>query len=69
MSEQWETKTADQVVAGDRIKVRDVEITVARVEDSFLGRAGMIAFIEDTPERWLKVPATGDTEVEVLVAG
>jgi len=66
MSEQWETKAADQVAAGDRIKVRGVELTVARVEGSFLGREGMIAFIEDTPERWLKVPTPGDAEVEVL---
>lgn len=69
MSEQWETKTAGQVVAGDRIRARGVEITVARVEDGFLGREGMIAFIEDTPERWLKVPSPADAEVEVLQAG
>ncbi|HVX23118.1 MAG TPA: hypothetical protein VHB02_17385 [Acidimicrobiales bacterium] len=69
MSEQWNTKPAGQVVAGDRVRVRDVEITVARVEQAFLGRDGMIAFIEDTPERWLKVPTTADAEVEVLAAG
>jgi len=66
MAENWETRTAGQVGVGDRVRVRDVEITVARVEPSFLGRDGMIAFIEDTPERWLKVPTTADAEVEVL---
>jgi hypothetical protein len=66
MAETWETRTAGQVGVGDRVRVRDVEITVARVEPSFLGRDGMIAFIEDTPERWLKVPTTADAEVEVL---
>ena len=66
MAENWETRTAGQVAAGDRVRVRDVEITVARVEPSFLGRDGMIAFVEDTPERWLKVPTTADAEVEVL---
>jgi hypothetical protein len=66
MAENWETKPAGEVVAGDRVRVRDVEITVARVEPNFLGRDGMIAFVEDTPERWLKVPTTADAEVEVL---
>jgi hypothetical protein len=66
MPDNWETKPAGQVVAGDRVRVRDVEITVARVEPNFLGRDGMIAFVEDTPERWLKVPTTADAEVEVL---
>jgi len=69
MSEQWATKTAGQVAAGDRVRVRGVEITVARVDGSFLGRDGFIAFIEDTPERWLKVPTPADAEVEVLAAG
>jgi hypothetical protein len=66
MAERWETRTAGQVVAGDRIRLRDVEITVARVEPRFLGRDGMLAFVEDTPERWLKVPTSPDAEVEIL---
>jgi hypothetical protein len=66
MPDNWETKPAGQVVAGNRVRLRDVEITVARVEPNFLGRDGMIAFVEDTPERWLKVPTTADAEVEVL---
>jgi hypothetical protein len=66
MADSWETKAAGQVVAGDRIRLRDVEITVARVEPRVLGRDGMIAFIEDTPERWLKVPTSPDAEVEIL---
>ncbi len=56
---------ADQVVVGDAVRVRGHEITVARVEQGFLGRGGMIAFVEDGPSRWLKIPVTGDTEVEV----
>jgi hypothetical protein len=66
MTDSWETRTAGQVAVGDRVRLRGVEITVARIETSFLGREGMIAFIEDTPERWLKVPTPGDAEVEVL---
>ncbi|HEX3946501.1 MAG TPA: hypothetical protein VHW47_02300 [Acidimicrobiales bacterium] len=65
MTDGWKTKTAGQVAVGDRVRLRGVEITVARVDGQFLGRPGMIAFIEDTPERWLKVPTPGDAEVEV----
>jgi hypothetical protein len=65
MTERWETTLAGRVVVGDTVRVRDNEITVARVEQGFLGRAGMIAFIEDSPSRWLKIPITEDTEVEV----
>lgn len=42
---------------------------MSRIEHDFLGRAGMLAFIEDTPERWLKVPIKPDAEVEVLRPG
>ena len=65
MSEQWETTTADSVAVGDQVRLRGIEITVARVDPTFLGRPGMIAFIEDTPDRWLKVPPPADSEVEI----
>ncbi len=66
---RWEQTTAGQLEVGDRARVRDTEITVSRIEHDFLGRAGMLAFIEDTPERWLKVPSTPSAEVEVLRQG
>lgn len=65
MDDQWEHSTAGEVRPGDRVRVREVELTVSRIEDSFLGRTGMIAFIEDTDERWLKVPTSPDAELEV----
>lgn len=65
MTERWEPISARQVGPGDRVRLRGVELTVARVEPTFLGRAGMIAFVEDTPARWLKVPTSEDAEVEV----
>jgi hypothetical protein len=65
MTDRWERVAAGQVEVGDVVRVRDNEITVARIEQGFLGRAGMIAFIEDTPARWLKIPITEDAEVEV----
>lgn len=56
---------------GDRVRVGGdggVEVTVSRVEPGFLGREDMIAFIEDTPERWLKVPVPAGVQVEVARA-
>jgi hypothetical protein len=69
MAEHWEKTTAGQVEVGDRVRIRGHEILVSRIENSFLGRPGMIAFIEDTPERWLKVPTSPDGEVEFLREG
>lgn len=61
----WRAATAGEVQVGDLIKARGVEITVSRIENEFLGRPGMIAFIQDTPERWFKAPMTPDTPVEI----
>lgn len=65
----WETTTAGDVRVGDRVRVSEQEITVSRVEPSFLGIEGMIAFIEDSEERWLKVPAPSTASVEVRRGG
>lgn len=65
----WETTTAGEVRVGDRVRVNDQEITVSRIEPSFLGRDGVLAFIEDTDERWLKVPAASGATVEVRRGG
>jgi hypothetical protein len=45
------------------------ELTATRVEPSFFGTDNMVAFIEDTPERWFKQPATVDADVEVWTEG
>ena len=63
---KWEKTTAEQVAVGERVRIRDVEITASRIEHGFLGRPNMMAFIEDTSERWLKVPTKPDGEVEVM---
>jgi hypothetical protein len=68
VSEGWEPAQAGDVVAGQRVRVGGeggVELTVSRVEPRFLDRPGMIAFIEDTPERWLKAPLPEGAAVEV----
>ena len=65
---RWEPAAAGAVAPGDRVRVGGeggVEVAVSRVEPSFLGRPDMIAFIEDTPERWLKVPLPANGQVEV----
>jgi hypothetical protein len=38
---------------------------VSRIEPNLLGRASLIAFIEDTPTRWFKQPVPQTAEVEV----
>jgi hypothetical protein len=38
---------------------------VSRIEPGFFGRAGLVAFIEDTATRWYKQPVPVTTEVEV----
>jgi hypothetical protein len=68
MTTDWRAATAGEVQVGDVIKARGVEIQVSRIENEFLGRPGMIAFIQDTPERWFKAPMTPDTPVEIAGA-
>lgn len=68
MAVEYEEVAAAEIRPGARVRVRGVEITVARVEDEFLSRPEMLAFIEDTPERWLKVPVQADATVEVAKA-
>jgi hypothetical protein len=58
---------ARDVQPGDKIRhPSGTVLTVSRIEDSFFGREGMLAFIEDEPDRWLKAPCQSDAEVELL---
>jgi hypothetical protein len=59
------TKPASDVAVGDRISVRDRELTVTRIDAPFLGMPNMLLFVESTDERWVCVPTTTDSEVEV----
>jgi len=65
MAEQWQTVAADKVQVGDRIRFFGTELTVSKIEQGFMGMP-MIAFIEDTPEKWFKAPCQETGEVEVL---
>jgi hypothetical protein len=61
---------ANGVRVGDRLRARDgTELTVTRIDNGFLGRPGMLAFVEDSAVRWFKMPAPADGEVELLGRG
>jgi hypothetical protein len=69
MPETWTTIPATEVMPGDRVRLASgVEVIATRVDREFLGRSDLIAFVEDTPDRWLKQPVPVGAEVEVLRA-
>ncbi len=43
-------------------------VLVSRVEASFMGMSNMVAFIEDTPDRWFEQPMMSDSDVEIRTA-
>ena len=64
--ESWETVLAGDVKVGDVVRTSTGDIVlVSRIEPAFLGRPHMLAFIEDTHDRWYKRPVMVDAEVEV----
>jgi hypothetical protein len=57
---------AADVRLGDRIRTGSgQEVLVSRIETNFMGTDSMVAFIEDTPTRWLKQPVPQTAEIEV----
>lgn len=69
VTESWITTPVTHVRPGDRVRLASgQEVLVSRIEASFLGRENMVAFIEDTPDRWFKQPVQLAAEVEVLRA-
>ncbi|MFI5053587.1 MAG: hypothetical protein ACHQDE_04435 [Acidimicrobiia bacterium] len=65
MAESWKTTNVEDVHAGDRVRYRGHEFTVARIDAPFLGREEMVCLIEDNPDRWHAYPAPLGVEVEV----
>ena len=59
---------ATEVRIGDRIRARGLELTVSRIDQPFMGRPEMLAFVEDSDVRWIKVPVKLDARVERLDA-
>ena len=67
MTATWSRRAAGQVRPGDTVRTsHGFVLLVTRVEEPFLGRPGMLAFIEDTPGRWFKAASPVDAEIEVL---
>jgi hypothetical protein len=61
------TVKATEVRLGDRLRARsNTELTVTRIDEEFMGRADMLAFVEDSEEQWFKMPARRDGEVELV---
>jgi hypothetical protein len=61
------TVSVRDVRVGDRLRARDgTELTVTRIDEGFLGRPEMLAFVEDSALQWFKLPAPIDGEVELL---
>jgi hypothetical protein len=61
------TIKATEVRIGDRLRTRlGAELTVTRIDDRFLDRPGMLAFVEDSETQWLKMPARLDADVELV---
>ena len=66
MAEQWKKVVASEVRTGDEIRLpTGRSLTVSRIEPAFMGRAGLLAFIQDTSEGWFKQPMPDSAEVEV----
>jgi hypothetical protein len=56
-----------EVRTGDRLRTRSgLELTVTRIDQAFMGRPDMVAFVEDSEAQWLKMPALRDSEVELV---
>jgi hypothetical protein len=67
MPEQWKKVAASEVRTGDQIRLQTGQsLTVSRIEPAFMGRTGLLAFIQDTSEGWFKQPMPDAAEVEVL---
>jgi glutathione peroxidase len=61
------TAKAGEVVAGDRLLGADGDaFLVSRIETGMLG-SDLLAFIEDTPVSWRKLPMSADADVDVLI--
>jgi hypothetical protein len=63
----WTTVTASEVQPGQRVRIANGrEMIASRIEQRFFGMETMLAFIEDSDQRWFKQPSPADAEVEVL---
>ena len=67
MAESWKQAKASDVTVGDVIRTQAGDVVkVSSIDEAFMGNDAMLAFIEDTPERWYKRPARSDADLEIL---
>jgi hypothetical protein len=67
MAESWKQAKASDVTVGEVIRTQSGDVVkVSRIEEGFMGNEAMLAFIEDTPERWYKRPSRRDADLEIL---
>jgi len=67
MTQTWSKRPAGEVTPGDTVRTsHGFILEVTRIEAPFLGRDGMLAFIEDTPGRWFKAASPVEAEIDVL---
>jgi hypothetical protein len=70
MASEWKTIKASDVKPGQHVRMANgTEIVATRIEPRFFGMDNMLAFIEDTDQRWFKQPAPADADVEVADLG
>ncbi len=61
----WQKITAEEVRPGEQIRLESGrQLTVTRIEESFMGMPNMLAFIQDTQEGWFKQPMPSSGTVE-----
>jgi hypothetical protein len=66
MTAGWKKMPVSTLEPGARVRHQSgTELHVSRIEQGFMGRSGMVALIEDTPDRWMKAPVPSDGEIDV----
>lgn len=65
-SDAWESVPGTDVKPGDRVHAPSGgEVTVTRIEPSFMGRDNMLALIASEDQEWIKIPVRRENDVEV----
>jgi hypothetical protein len=66
MTAGWKKMPVSSLVPGAKVRHQSgTELLVSKIEQGFMGRPGMVALIEDTPDRWMKAPVPRDGEIDV----
>jgi hypothetical protein len=66
MAASWQPTPVTDLAPGDRIRYRDTEFEIGRIDDRFLGMDAMVCIIEDTPTRWHAYPAQKEANIDAL---